>query len=122
MANILRVKGCTRTIGMSQGFLGLPLRDEMTFDTGTKKEYPSMVTAWELMPQEIMLLSNGVPLMLRVIGTRHPPVVVYVGDEYKEPLMIPEREATGNMCPVCGNLTYRTRSGITCDNGHGGVT
>lgn len=92
MATILRINGATRTLGKSQGYIGLPLRDEVLLGIGTLRDdlfldgtrnklVPSMTTAWELTPDEIRRHIDGAPLMLRLLGNMHPPVMLYVGDE-----------------------------------------
>lgn len=77
---IKRIEGTTRTLGKSQGYIGLPLRDEMTDCTVGGEGTPSMVTAWEPTPDELARLNAGAPVLLRVIGVAHPPVMIEVGD------------------------------------------
>ena len=48
-----RVTGCTRVIGKSQGYYGLPLRDEVINDSVTGPGTPCMVTAWMPTPDEL---------------------------------------------------------------------
>lgn len=76
---IARIEGCTRVIGKSQGYLGLPIRDELTHDTVNGPETPSMVTAWEMTPDELERLKVGATIYLRVLGSSHPPVMLTVG-------------------------------------------
>lgn len=76
---IKHIEGATRVLGKSQGYLGLPLRDEMVNCTVGGEETPSMVTAWEPTPDEIARIAAGAPVYLRVIGTAHPPVMIEVG-------------------------------------------
>jgi len=75
-----RISGCTRTIGKSQGYLGLPLRDVLTNCTVNGPETPAMETAWFPTPAELAAINQGAPVILRVIGTGHPPVMLYAGD------------------------------------------
>ena len=75
-----RITGCTRVIGKSQGYYGLPLRDETINDSVTGPGTPCMVTAWMPTPDELAALNAGAPIHLRVIGTQHPPVMLSVGD------------------------------------------
>ncbi len=79
-----RIKGWTRVIGKSQGYLGLPLRDITTNDRVMTKDVPAMESSWILTPEEIEKIKNGAPIILRVLGTGHPPVYMYVGDEPAE--------------------------------------
>lgn len=71
---INRIAGATRVLGQSQGFLGLPVRDELLSDGS-----PAMITAWEPTPDEIARIVAGAPIYLTVIGYAHPPVKVEVG-------------------------------------------
>ncbi len=68
------IEGCTRRIGKSQGYLGLPLRDEVVDGV------PQMVTSWQPTPAEAAKLSQGAPIYLTVLGTAHPPVILNVGE------------------------------------------
>jgi hypothetical protein len=77
---IKRIRGFTREIGKSQGYLGLPLRDELINDSVTGANTPSMVTAWEPTPDEIARLVCSAPVLLRVVGVGHPPVMITVGE------------------------------------------
>lgn len=79
---ISRVLRCTRVLGAPLGWkpetsgpcVGLPIRDEMNGDV------PCMVSAWEPTPDELLAIMAGAKIMLRVLGTAHPPVMIYVGD------------------------------------------
>lgn len=73
-----KLEGATRTIGESQGYIGLPLRDETVNCAVTGEGTPCMLTAWQPSPEEIEAQRAGAPVMLRVLGTEHPPVMVYV--------------------------------------------
>lgn len=75
-----RIQGCTRVIGRAQGYYGLPLRDIVINDSVTGPETPAMETAWLPTPEEIAALHAGAPLILRVVGSGHPPVMLYVGE------------------------------------------
>ncbi|WP_244496317.1 hypothetical protein [Aureimonas ureilytica] len=76
---IRMIEGATRVIGKSQGYLGLPLRDELLTCSVGGPETPAMVSAWEPTPRELAELQAGAAVHLRVLGTAHPPVYVYVG-------------------------------------------
>lgn len=75
-----RIKGCTRVLGKSQGYLGLPLRDVHLHDTVNGPGTPAMQSVWEPTPDEIAAIMAGAPIMLTVLGTAHPPVMVGVGE------------------------------------------
>ena len=74
-----RIEGCTRVIGKSQGYLGLPLRDIVIDDTVNGPQTAAMETAWLPTPDEIAAINAGAPIILRVLGTGHPPVMLYTG-------------------------------------------
>jgi hypothetical protein len=76
---IKRIEGATRVLGKSQGYLGLPLRDETISTTVDGPATPCMVTAWEPTPDELARLNDGASVLLYVIGKAHPPVMVEVG-------------------------------------------
>jgi len=76
-----RIRGTTRVLGKSQGYLGLPLRDVLLNDTVNGPETPAMQTAWEPTPAEIDAIVAGQPIILTVLGTSHPPVSLSVGDD-----------------------------------------
>lgn len=68
-----RIEGATRVMGKSQGYLGLPVRDEKTDDV------PCMVTSWHPTPKELAALNAGAPVHVRVLGRSHPPISVGIG-------------------------------------------
>lgn len=75
---IRRIKDCTRVLGQAQGYLGLPLRDIEISCTVNGPGTPAMETAWEPTPDELQALNNGGSIILRILGTAHPPVYIYV--------------------------------------------
>jgi hypothetical protein len=79
--DVLRIEGCTRTIGESQGYIGLPLRDVVINDVVDGPQTPGMESAWALSEDELAAVTAGKPIILRVMGTTHPPVMLYVGSE-----------------------------------------
>lgn len=75
-----RIANATRVVGRSQGYAGLPVRDE-TIHCSVGGEYtPCMVTSWLPTPKELEALSAGAPVHVRIQGTQHPPIMVEVGD------------------------------------------
>ncbi len=78
------IEGVTRIIGKSQGYLGLPIRDEIIQCTVNGDGTPAMVTAWTPTPDELDRLIAGASVHLRVLGTSHPPVMMGVGDPPSE--------------------------------------
>lgn len=75
-----RIEGATRVIGKSQGYYGLPLRDETINERVSGPDTPVMVSAWFPTPDELAALNSGAPVHLRIIGTAHPPVMLGVGE------------------------------------------
>lgn len=75
-----RITGATRVIGKSQGYMGLPLRDEPFNCSVNGHKTPSMVTAWHPTPKELDALNKGAPVHVRILGTAHPPIMVDVGE------------------------------------------
>lgn len=73
------IQGATRCLGQSQGYIGLPLRDEVEIDNTTGKEVPVMKSAWIPTPAEIALIVAGAPLIFTLYGDEHPPCRLEVG-------------------------------------------
>ncbi len=114
---IARIPNATRTIGKSQGYLGLPLRDEVRSTTVDGPATPCMVTAWEPTPDELDRINAGEKIHLVVLGTAHPPVMIEVPwpadpqswkagvDDSADPPMIT------SMHSIAGRLSHRTPMG-----------
>lgn len=74
-----RIAGCTRALGAPAGWTPetsgpcsvLPIRDEVAGDM------PCMTSCWEPTPSELAGLNAGGRVYLRIVGTGHPPVLVY---------------------------------------------
>lgn len=77
---IARIPNATRVLGKQQGYLGLPLRDEVRNTTVDGPTTPVMVTAWEPTPDELERLNKGASVHLCILGTQHPPVILEVGE------------------------------------------
>ncbi len=75
-----RIQGCTRVLGRSQGYIGLPLRDVVINCTVSGEDTPAMETAWFPDPAEIAAIARGAPIILRIVGTAHPPVMLEAGE------------------------------------------
>lgn len=75
-----RIPGHTRVVGTKQGYLGLPLRDEVITEKVNGPGTPSMVTAWLPMPKELEALANGAAVYVRILGNVPPPMMVAVGE------------------------------------------
>jgi hypothetical protein len=73
-----RIEAATRVVGKSQGYFGLPVRDEVINCT-VNGPTPSMLTAWLPTPDELVLLNSGASVHVRILGTTPPPMMVTVG-------------------------------------------
>lgn len=78
--HIGRIAGCTRVLGKSQGYLGLPVRDTAVIDSASGNKTHAMETAWFPDPKELEALQNGAPVILRILGQGHPPVMIETGE------------------------------------------
>jgi len=74
------IKFHNRVIGKSQGYIGLAVRDTTVHDTVNGPGTPVMETAWMPDPAELERIAAGAPVVLRILGTAHPPVLVEVGE------------------------------------------
>jgi hypothetical protein len=74
-----RIEGTTRTIGASQGYEGLPVRDEEVNCSVNGPGTPCMTTAWTPTPAELAALNAGASIHVCILGTQHPPISVSVG-------------------------------------------
>lgn len=74
-----RIEGATRTIGKSQGYLGLPIRDQTVDCPVNGPGTPEMVTAWLPTPDELAAINAGAAIHVRILGCRHPPIMLEVG-------------------------------------------
>lgn len=70
---IAAIEGAHAVIGKSQGYKGLPVRQD-DFDG-----VPGLTTAWEPTPAEIAALQSGAKIHVSILGTSHPPMIVSVG-------------------------------------------
>lgn len=75
-----RIRDTTRVLGKTQGYYGLPIRDIVINDSVTGPDTPAMETAWFPSPDELAALQAGAPIILRLCGTAHPPVMLYTGE------------------------------------------
>lgn len=76
-----RIQNATRVVGKSQGYIDLPLRDVQLKCAVNGEGTPAMETAWFPTPEELIAINAGAPIILRVLGTQHPPVFIYAGDQ-----------------------------------------
>lgn len=76
---IAHIEGATRICGKAQGYLGLPLRDELIIDSVSCESTPAMVTAWTPTPEELAALNSGASVHVLILGTTPAPMMVMVG-------------------------------------------
>jgi hypothetical protein len=74
------IEGHTRIIGKEQGYLGLPIRQILVDCPVNGPGTPAIETAWIPTPDEIAAIAAGAPIILRILGMSHPPVMIYVGE------------------------------------------
>jgi hypothetical protein len=75
-----RIREATRVLGKSQGYAGLPIRDEVVTCKVGGEGTPVMVTAWHPTPKELEAINAGAPVHVRIVGVAHPPIMVEVGE------------------------------------------
>lgn len=90
---IKHIEGFTRIIGEGQGYIGLPLRDIALNDGVTGPDTPAMESAWQPDAADITSLQAGGQIILRVVGTQHPPVAIYVEPPTDDPAALHNRLA-----------------------------
>lgn len=76
---INRIPGFTRLLGKSQGYLGLPVLDQIVFDPAAECDVPAMTTSWEPTPDELKALNAGASVHVRILALDHPPIMLGVG-------------------------------------------
>lgn len=81
------IEGATRIVGRSQGYLGLPIRDEIVDCPVNGPQTPAMVTAWKPTPAELEALNAGASIHVRILGKVPPPMNLSVGPV---PEMLPD--------------------------------
>lgn len=74
--DIRHIPGFTRVLGRSQGYLGLPVRDEIEEVTLKDETHrvPAMHTLWKPTAEELAVLVAGGGIKLVILGNAHPPV------------------------------------------------
>lgn len=107
------IRGATRVIGESQGYIGLPLRDITVFDAAAGRERPAMETAWSPTAEELEALNRGEPVILQLLGNRHPPVMIGVGDAVPDM----DREALCNSFTSTAVASIYAAAGPLSDDG-----
>lgn len=76
---VAMIEGANRVCGKSQGYLGLPVRDETVIDKATGDIVNIMHTAWTPTPEEIEKIKNGANIIVSLIGMNPQPLMVTVG-------------------------------------------
>lgn len=91
--DITKIDGFTRVIGEEQGYIGLPLRDISVNDPVTGPDAPAMESAWQPDAADLVTLQAGGQIILRLYGTQHPPVAIYVGNPTDDEVALHNRLA-----------------------------
>jgi hypothetical protein len=73
------IDGATRIVGKSQGYMGLPIRDERIECAVNGHNTPCMITAWVPTPEELAALNAGAAVHVRMLGLTPPPMFVFTG-------------------------------------------
>jgi len=97
------IEGCTRIVGKSQGYLGLPLRDVLINCSVNGPNTPAMEIAFEPTPKEIEGLKEGKSLVLRILGRTPPPIAMWV-DSSKSPSKGAEPMTMSDRIEMIGDL------------------
>jgi len=72
----VRIEGFTRELAKGQPeYLNLCIRDERVDVAG--QQCNAMVSSWEPTPQQLAILNAGGKVMLRILGSSHPPVSLW---------------------------------------------
>ena len=71
---VARIYAKTRTVGLDQSFVPLPIRDEVVDGV------PIMFAAFLPSADDLERLNRGESLLLGIQGTMWPPVLLKVGD------------------------------------------
>lgn len=80
--NSQQIKGATRVLGESQGYLALPIRDDVieTLVGDRIEQSPVMISEWKPTPEEFAAILAGAPIQIKILGRQHPPIIVGVGE------------------------------------------
>jgi hypothetical protein len=73
--------GVTRTLGVSQGYSGLPVMDgtmELPPDQDGGGVVPCMTTKWVFTDEERTIIARGGAIEVRILGSQHPPISLAV--------------------------------------------
>jgi hypothetical protein len=92
MVIIGRIQGAQRVLGKSQGYYGLPVRDDamtagdlphmlhIMAHSQVDGKVPTMQTVWFPTPDEIERIVLGAGIYVSLIGIAHPPINVVIGE------------------------------------------
>lgn len=75
------IENAKRILGAQQGYIGLPIRDIEVNCSVNGEGTPAMQSIHYPSAEEVMALMGGAPLILTVLGVRHPPVMIEVGEQ-----------------------------------------
>ena len=78
--DIVIPKGANRMVGKTQGYQGLPVRDDLVDCPVNGPGTPQMTTAWRPTPEELKALNSGAVVLLRILGSIPPPQLIEVSE------------------------------------------
>jgi hypothetical protein len=87
------IEGATRVLGKSQGYIGLPVRDEIVETEGGA--YRQIVSAWLPTPEEVEAIVAGAPILLTQLCVTPPPMLMGVGSPPSDELEIVDAPTAG---------------------------
>ena len=73
-----RIANATRVLGAPEGWD--PEKDGDCGGLAIADVDGVMISAWMPLPDELEKLAAGAPIYLQVVGTGHPPVMLFVGE------------------------------------------
>ena len=68
----IRIKDATRELGRSQGYVPLHVRDEVIIDNERNAQLHIMLSAFELLPDELERVKAGAPVYVSICGSALP--------------------------------------------------
>lgn len=79
-----KISGFTRVLGESQGYLGLPVRDNQVLDPVSDQVVNSLSTAWIPNKEDLERLNAGAPIIVSMFCVTPHPMLVSIGQPTKE--------------------------------------
>lgn len=80
-----KIEPCTRIMGKPEGTLDEDCGDLQISDAHDPIWGNVMRSAWVPSPEEREAIANGAPVILQIVGKRHPVVAVFTGQWEDQP-------------------------------------